>query len=44
MCGKAYEKSKLILPEISVSDLSAGIYFVKLNSTQGSYAGKFIKE
>ncbi|MBK7570730.1 MAG: T9SS type A sorting domain-containing protein [Bacteroidetes bacterium] len=42
--GKLMKKSKLILPEISVSDLSAGIYFVKLNSTQGSYAGKFIKE
>ena len=44
LSGKLILKSPLFKPQIDVSNLGKGMYFIKLNTTEGSVVRKFVKE
>jgi hypothetical protein len=43
LSGKLILKSSLIKPQIDISNLAKGMYFIKLNTAQGSVVRKFVK-
>ena len=44
MNGRTVKEVKGMVEQISISELNAGVYFLKINSNQGTGSSKIIKK